>query len=201
MNRNVLFKLMRGSKNSEDDMMSDSPSKSSGMTPNRLTTKRVEARNVERKDKREKLLNRNFRGTHGEVDEEENGVEAMPTTIKKVAAADEKKSSTFRTLTNAASAQIRRAITFSTPSTTTSNSTFLVDENGESGVAVSGPRKKLLDDWRKQKRENEARVKATKPVFKVQHVDEKLFEKSAMLATGPKLPTSSSFTFHVNLYS
>lgn len=79
-------------------------------------------------------------------------------------------------------------------SNTTSNSTYLIknlensNNNLQTNTISTSNRRKLLEQWRDEKKEKENRERnlKAKPVFKVHHVEAKV-----------NLPTSSSFTFKV----
>ena len=79
----------------------------------------------------------------------------------------------------------------------TSNSTYLIKnlENSSSNLQTNtistSNRRKLLEQWRDEKKEKENRDRSLKPkpVFKVHHVEAKF-----------NVPTSSSFTFKVGFF-
>lgn len=93
------------------------------------------------------------------------------------------------------------------PSHAPANSTYLVHEKAGQksmtkscsvGAALSklttkaeSNRRKLLEEWRKKKKEDQTRSASNKPVFKVHHVNENLFSKNS------QMPSSASFNFHV----
>jgi hypothetical protein len=108
-----------------------------------------------------------------------------------------------------------------TPAATTSNTSFKttplnvtrpspstlssVSNLSRANTIASNNRKKLLDEWRKKREENEIRENSRRPVFKVCHVDVKdyaLPHTTPSIANGTTQMPTSQFTFKVkNVFS
>ncbi len=95
----------------------------------------------------------------------------------------------------------------STTNKTSNNNTSVVGSGGGSSLTradtiATTNRKRLLDEWRKRREENEARENLRRPVFKVCHVDVKDYalpaqhQQQQQQHTTPHLP-SANFTFKV----